>query len=83
MIRSPVLRPVKLLTPKDAIPKWLPHRPVRRAAVVDLVDRIEAGDGVGGHRSRIKTGVPTLTCQTPCDTPVPSTRVIARVHDGC
>ncbi len=22
IIRSPVLRPVKLLTPKDAIPKW-------------------------------------------------------------
>jgi hypothetical protein len=30
----------------------VPHRPVRRAAVVDLVDRIEAGDGVGGHRHK-------------------------------
>ena len=40
----------------------LPHRPIRRAAVVDLVDRVEAGDGVGGHRCRIRTGVPKLTC---------------------
>ena len=36
----------------------LPHRPVRRAAVVDLVDRVVAGDGVGGHRYRLTTRAP-------------------------
>jgi hypothetical protein len=37
----------------------LPHRPVRRATVVDLLDRVKGGDGVGGHRYTIVTGVPT------------------------
>jgi hypothetical protein len=39
----------------------LPHRPVRHAAVVDLVDRVKAGDGVGGHRYTLTTRVSTLT----------------------
>ena len=49
MIRSPVLRPVKLLTPMTRS-RMLPHRPVRHAVIVDLVDCIESGDGVVGHR---------------------------------
>jgi hypothetical protein len=36
----------------------VPHRPVRHAAVVDLVDRVEAADAVGGHRYRLTTRVP-------------------------
>jgi hypothetical protein len=31
-------------------------RSPRRAAVVDLVDRVEAADGVGGHHYNMTTG---------------------------
>src|SRR6476659_9120583 len=39
-------------------PEMVPHRPVRNAAVVALLARVEAADAVGGHRYRLTTRVP-------------------------